>query len=84
MSDRPRMTRLGATMSDRERETLILLTRGCDVAEIADTLGVTANYVYTLIRLLRARFDAKTNAGIVVRAVEEGIVKIDGTWGANQ
>ncbi len=67
-------------MSDKERETLLLLTRGCDVAEIAETLGITTNYVYSLIRLLKARFDAKTNTGIVVRAVEEGIVGIDGTW----
>jgi DNA-binding CsgD family transcriptional regulator len=65
-------------MSQREATILIMLTRGASAGEIAVALRVTPNYVYSLIRLLKARFGAKTNAGIVSRAIAEGVITPDG------
>lgn len=55
-------------MSPREQETLMLLTQGLSPGEIADMLQVTPNYIYALIRLLKARFNARTAAGVVACA----------------
>jgi DNA-binding CsgD family transcriptional regulator len=67
-------------MSPKEKETLTLLARGYPSVEIADCLGVTPNYIYSLIRLLKARFGTRTNAGIVSHAIAEGIITADGTF----
>lgn len=67
-------------MSPREREILVLLAQGYTVVQIAARLGLSANYVYTLIRLLKARFRASTNAQIVCSAIAEGIIAPDGTF----
>lgn len=80
MPTRSRLPRRGAEMSPKEKETLSLLVQGYKAVEIADCLGVTPNYVYALTRLLKARFGAKTNAGIVSCAIAEGIIAADGTF----
>ena len=67
-------------MSPREQAVLTLLARGYDAAEIATFLDISRNYVYTLIRLLKARFDASTIAGIVSGAIDEGFITPDGTF----
>ncbi len=80
MSTRTRLPRRGAEMSPKEKETLTLLARGYRSVEIADCLDVTPNYIYALIRLLKARFGARTNVGIVSYAIAEGIITADGTF----
>ncbi|CAG1009358.1 hypothetical protein ANRL4_04029 [Anaerolineae bacterium] len=68
-------------MSPKEQETLILLTQGLTPGEIADLLQVTPNYIYALIRLLKARFNARTAAGVVACALREGILEaVDSAW----
>jgi DNA-binding CsgD family transcriptional regulator len=80
MSPNTNAPRRGADMSPKEQETLTLLARSYNAAEIADLLDVSANYIYSLIRLLKARFGASTIAGIVSAAILEGIIAPDGTF----
>ena len=72
--------RHSAAMSPKEQATLTLLARSYKAAEIANLLGVSPNYVYALIRLLKARFGASTVAGIVSGAIGEGTIAPDGTF----
>lgn len=62
-------------LSAKEHETLQLLAEGLNPQEIAVTLKVTTNYVYQIIRLLKARLDARTTAGMVGQAIREGLVQ---------
>ena len=78
MSSRTRMSRLGASMSAREKETLVLLTKGYSAIQIADTLSLTPNYIYSMIRLLKVRFDANTATGVVLHAIAEGVINTEG------
>ena len=66
-------------MSVREKETLVLLTKGYSARQISQMLSVTPNYVYSLIRMLKIRFNAHTNTGIVLNAIDENVIKPDGT-----
>ncbi len=72
--------RHSAAMSPKEQATLTLLARSYRAAEIARLLGLSPNYVYALIRLLKARFGASTVAGIVSGAIGEGTIAPDGTF----
>jgi DNA-binding CsgD family transcriptional regulator len=72
------MSRFGANMSLREKETLVLLAKKKDAGEISDLLHLTPNYVYSVIRMLKIRFDAKTVIGVVLNAIAEGVITIDG------
>ncbi len=66
------------SMSEREKQTLILLTKGHGATDIAQTLNITPNYVYSMIKMLKARFDVTTINGIVVQAIAEGVVTLEG------
>ena len=78
MSNHTRMSRLGANMSIREKETLVLLTKRKDAGEIACLLHITPNYVYSVIRMLKIRFNARTIIGIVLNAIEEVVITMGG------
>ncbi len=65
-------------MSPREWQVLCRLARGLGATRIAEQLQVTRNYIYATLRLLRARFDADSIAGIVQEAIAEGIIDPDG------
>ncbi len=65
-------------MSSREWQVLCRLARGLGATRIAEQLQVTRNYIYATLRLLKARFDADTIAGIVQQAIAEGIIDADG------
>lgn len=80
MTGRTRLMPRGTHISPRERETLRLIGGGLLPAEIASTLGVTSSYIYSLSRMLRARFDARTNAQMISRAIAEGIISADTRW----
>lgn len=73
-----RINRSGASMSEREKQTLVLLTKGQGAIDIAQTLNITPNYVYSMIKMLKARFDVTTINGIVARAIVEGVVTPEG------
>ncbi len=74
------LPRRSTTLSPKEQAVLTLLARGYDAAEIARVLDVSRNYVYSLIRLLKARFSASTIAGVVSVAIDEGFIAPDGTF----
>jgi DNA-binding CsgD family transcriptional regulator len=65
-------------MSAREKETLVLLTKGYGASDIAQMLNVSPNYIYSMVKMLKIRFDVNTSNGIVVRAIAEGIVTPEG------
>ncbi len=80
MTERTRLMPRGTRISARERQTLILVGGGLIAPEIASELDVTSSYIYSLTRMLRARFDAKTNAQMISRAIAEGIISADTKW----
>ncbi|MCC7210005.1 MAG: helix-turn-helix transcriptional regulator [Anaerolineae bacterium] len=80
MTARTRLMPRGTHMSAKERQTLRLLEGGFKPLQIASKLDVTRSYIYSLIRMLRARFDAKTNAQMISRAIAEGIISADIKW----
>jgi len=62
-----------------EQQVLSLLVRGHNATGIAEELHISRTYVYFLLRELRLRFLALSTPGLVSRAIEDGIVKPDGT-----
>ncbi len=79
MSNNTNLPRRSGGMSPKEQAVLTLLARSYDAAEIANLLDVSRNYVYALIRLLKARFGATTIAGVISSAIDEGKIEPDGT-----
>lgn len=61
-------------MSAKEQQVLLMLARGLRAREIARRLQVSPSYIYHLIRLLKARFDANTLIGMLNRAAAMGIL----------
>ncbi len=74
------MIRQPTEFTARERDILSLLAQGHNAIEIAADLNITTNYIYTIIRLLKARFNVKTCAGIISRAISEGIIDGEGVF----
>lgn len=67
-----------ADLSEKEGQVLSLLVLGYKVEDMAAKLNISTNYVYVLLRSLKQRFLAKTNAAIVSRAIAEGVVSTEG------
>lgn len=61
-------------LTDRERETLVLVGRGLSNAEIAAALFVTTTTVRTYVSRILGKLDARDRAGLVVLAYESGLV----------
>jgi DNA-binding CsgD family transcriptional regulator len=61
-------------MSPREWQVLCWLAHGYNATHIAARLKLTRNYIYSIVRLLKARFATETSVGIVSRAKEEGLI----------
>ncbi len=74
MMDLTMATRRAITLSEREHRVLALLAQGYKVAQIGAMIGISASYVYSLVRLLKARFGARTCAELVTRAIAEGVI----------
>ena len=68
----------GGKMSDKEKLLLVLLVHDMKTQQIADTIGVSVNYVYYLSRILKARFAVDTIAALISRAIAEGFISADG------
>ena len=62
-----------------ESQILSLLARGYNAHGIANTLHISQNYVYFLVRELRQRFLVSSNPALISRAIAEGVIQPDGT-----
>ncbi|WP_311245067.1 response regulator transcription factor [Microbacterium sp. WCS2018Hpa-23] len=63
-----------SSLTDRERETLVLVGRGLSNAEIAAALFVTVTTVRTYVSRILTKLDSRDRAGLVVVAYENGLV----------
>jgi DNA-binding CsgD family transcriptional regulator len=61
-------------LTGMEYATLVLLADGHTPTEITTELHISSSYVYSLIRLLKYRFDSKTIAGVVSHALQQGVI----------
>jgi DNA-binding NarL/FixJ family response regulator len=69
----PSLARLD-TLTDREREVLVLIANGLNNAEIADVLFVSVATAKTHINRIMTKLDARDRAQLVVIAYENGLV----------
>ncbi len=61
-------------LTDRERETLVLVGRGLSNVEIAAGLFVTVTTVRTYVSRILSKLGAQDRAGLVIAAYESGLV----------
>ncbi|QYG11908.1 response regulator transcription factor [Microbacterium sp. PAMC22086] len=64
-------------LTDRERETLVLIGRGLSNAEVAAALFVTVTTVRTYVSRILGKLSVRDRAGLVVVAYESGLVGRD-------
>lgn len=70
-----RATQAFRTLTDREREILVLVARGLTNDEIGGQLFISPATVKTHLARIMAKLDAHDRAQLVVRAYEGGLVK---------
>jgi DNA-binding CsgD family transcriptional regulator len=73
-----RLPRSGPDMTTREKQTLVLLTKGHTCVAAAKILCITPSYVNSIVYMLKIRFGVNTVAGIVARAIAEGVISPEG------
>ncbi len=64
-----------ATLTEREREVLVLVARGMTNDEIADALTVSPTTAKTHVSRVMGKLDARDRAQLVVIAYESGLVQ---------
>lgn len=62
------------SLSDREKETLQLITRGFSFDEIAELMGVSRNTVLTFVRRIYAKLEVRSKTEAVFEARAHGLV----------
>ncbi|NQE61874.1 response regulator transcription factor [Caulobacter sp. RHG1] len=62
------------SLSDREKETLQLITRGFSFDEIAELMGVSRNTVLTFVRRIYAKLEVRSKTEAVFEARAYGLV----------
>src|SRR5207245_11234493 len=72
-------TRVG-TLSDREREVLVLMARGLDNGQIAAELFVGEATVRTHVGHVLSKLNARSRVQAVVVAYESGLVRPSSAW----
>ena len=66
-----------AKVSVRELEILILHSEGKSNEEIAETLDIKYQTVKNMLHSLNKKLDARTNAQALMKAISEGLVKVN-------
>jgi DNA-binding CsgD family transcriptional regulator len=66
-----------AKVSVRELEILILHSEGKSNEEIAETLDIKYQTVKNMLHSLNKKLDATTNAQAMMKAISEGLVKVN-------
>ncbi|MBE9501865.1 MAG: response regulator transcription factor [Chloroflexi bacterium] len=66
-----------AKVSVRELEILILHSEGKSNEEIAETLDIKYQTVKNMLHSLNRKLDATTNAQALMKAISEGLVKVN-------
>ena len=66
-----------AKVSVRELEILILHSEGKSNEEIAEILDIRYQTVKNMLHSLNKKLDAKTNAQAMMKAIAEGLVKVN-------
>lgn len=61
-------------LSREERELLVWLSRGYDVAHIAGRTCYSEGWIYTRLRNVRAALGARTDVGAVVEGLRLGLI----------
>lgn len=62
------------TLTARERDVLVLVARGCDDAEIGNTLGLTKTTAHSYVERAKRRLGAATRAQAVATALMQGLI----------
>jgi DNA-binding CsgD family transcriptional regulator len=62
------------TLTDREREVIVLLARGLTNGEIAKRLRISINTVESHLKRVKKRWDISTQAGLVGEAYRTGTI----------
>lgn len=62
------------SLSDREKETLQLITRGFSFEEIAELMGVSRNTVLTFVRRIYAKLEVRSKTEAVFEARAHGLL----------
>lgn len=65
------------TLSDREKEIVICITKGMSNKGIADTLFISVNTVTTHRRNISSKLQIHTTAGLVIYAIANKLVDIN-------
>jgi DNA-binding NarL/FixJ family response regulator len=74
VSPRPERQPVTDTLSDREREVLVLVARGHSNAEIADILGLEEATIKKHVSRILAKLDVRSRVQAVIFAYETGLV----------
>ena len=69
-----------ADLTAIEKAVLIRIARGYPINQIVGELHVCRDYVYLTLRQLRGRFFAGTNAAMIARAIQFGVITPDGEY----
>jgi DNA-binding CsgD family transcriptional regulator len=64
-------------MTNREREVIQLIANDMDNASIAEALHISIETVETHRKNMMRKMNAKTAAGMVVKAIQQGIITLD-------
>lgn len=70
----PEPDETGVKLSPRERETLILIAKGCRLREVAEQLGVTRNTAAGYLKSVYRKLDVSSRAEATLEAVRRGLV----------
>jgi len=79
----PSEAKVIATLTEREREVLVLMAKGCLNSEIAALLGVGEATVKTHVSNLFGKLGARDRAAAIVFAYESGFVSTGLVGGAS-